>query len=96
MYQIITRSMFHDSFKKAGRTNNFSYEARDALYDYFTEIEEGGEHGIELDVIAICCEYSEEKIEDALENYNLSSIEELRENTCVIWNNHENVLYAQY
>jgi hypothetical protein len=44
------------------RPNNFSYEALGLLFAYFEELEEGTGEEIELDVIAICCEYSEDTV----------------------------------
>lgn len=42
-----------------GRDNQFSYEAKKIIFDYFERYEDdAGEH-VELDVIAICCEYAE-------------------------------------
>jgi hypothetical protein len=42
-----------------GRENNFTYEGLGALYDYLTDIEEAIGEEIELDVIALCCEFTE-------------------------------------
>ena len=66
MKQTVTRSDFIDAFRNAGREDNFSYEGLCALYDWLEEL--GEEY--ELDVIALCCEFSEyssalECIEDA-------------------------------
>jgi hypothetical protein len=96
MKQTINKSMFHDAFRNYDRLENFSYEGREALYDSLIECEESSGEEMELDVIALCCEYSEEKIGDALKNYNLESLEELTEQTCVIWNDGERVLFVNY
>jgi len=50
---------FVDAFNKMGRGEQFSYEGLIALYDYLEMLEEGIDQQIELDVIAICCEYAE-------------------------------------
>jgi len=82
IYQNITETMFKDSFK-ALRPDNFSYEGLSELYDYLTDMSEDcGD--IELDVIAICCDFSEEPLSDVLFNYNLESLEHLQESTIVI------------
>ena len=94
MYINVTKSIFHDQFN-AIRPNNFSYEALDALY-YLIEYEESYDQRIELDVIALCCEYAEDTIENVLESYGLLSLEDLEDNTYVIWNDGKNVLYQQY
>ena len=82
IYQTITETMFKDEFK-ALRPDNFSYEGLSELYHFFTDMSEDCGH-MELDVIAICCDFSEEPLEDVLENYSLESLEELQENTIVV------------
>jgi len=59
MIQTITKSEFTTAFHKMGRGNNFTYEGLSALYDYLEDYEDSTGEQIELDVIAICCEYSE-------------------------------------
>lgn len=59
MYQQITFSTFCDAFHRAGRNNQFSYEAKQALFDYIEELEQDTGEQQELDVIALCCEYAE-------------------------------------
>lgn len=59
MQKSITRSDFSDAFRDMGRATQFSYDGLTALYDYFTEYEGDTGCTIELDVIAICCEYAE-------------------------------------
>lgn len=47
------------------RPDNFSYEGLEVLFDYLEqyEIDTGGEE-LELDVIALCCDFSEEHYSD--------------------------------
>ena len=52
--ETITQSQFSDAFYKMGRGNQFSYEAKNLIYDYLDELE-----NYELDVIGICCEFAE-------------------------------------
>lgn len=59
MYTEISKSDFHSAFHRMDRGEQFSYEALDALYDYLIQIEEDIGEKIELDVIALCCEYTE-------------------------------------
>ena len=65
MKQTITQSDFHDAFRNYDRLENFSYEARELLFDYFEEVDEY----MELDVIAICCDYNENSAESIAYNY---------------------------
>jgi hypothetical protein len=58
MKQTITESRFHEAFHNAGRADQFSRAARSALFEYLEGCEAGGEE-MELDVVAICCDFSE-------------------------------------
>ena len=79
---------FRDAFKDL-RPNNFSYEGLEVLWEHFLEYEESTGTEIELDVIAICCDYTESTIEEALKNYGLNDygfniIEKLEQETIVL------------
>jgi hypothetical protein len=80
MHTIVTRGMFIDSFISI-RPERYSYSGLCALFDYLDDM---GAQDVELDVIAICCEFSQYTLEEALAAYNLESIEDLEENTTVI------------
>lgn len=59
---MIERVDFHRflrAFERAGRRDQFTPEALRFLFDYFEEMESDGGPQIELDVVAICCEFSE-------------------------------------
>jgi hypothetical protein len=71
MIQTINKYGFEQAFKQAGRGEQFSYAALGALFDYFEEYEESTGEQIELDVVAICCEYSEENYKDIADSYSL-------------------------
>lgn len=58
MKQEVTFSSFTDSFSDSYK-DNFSYNGKRALYDYLIELEESTGEEIELDTVAICCDYSE-------------------------------------
>ena len=64
---IENESQFRDRFEQCGRGNQFSYEALELLFDYLEEIDSD----YELDVIAICCEYSEDSVSDIARNYSI-------------------------
>ena len=64
---IDTASQFRDQFAQCGRKDQFSYEALGLLFDYLEEIDPD----MELDVIAICCDYSEESAADIARNYSI-------------------------
>ena len=59
MIRTINEYDFIDAFKKMGRTDNFSNSGLVALYEYLEMLEDDTGQEIELDVIALCCEYAE-------------------------------------
>lgn len=84
MYKSITFSTFCDAFHNMDRNDQFTYKGKQALFDYLEELESATGMQIELDVIALCCYYSEEPLADVLENYSLEDLTELEQNTQVI------------
>ena len=50
---------FREAFHKAGRGDQFTYDGLTALFEYIEDYEEGTGEEIELDVIGLCCEYTE-------------------------------------
>lgn len=69
---------FREAFRLAGRDNQFSYEGLEVLFDYLDNLSEDTGETIELDVVALCCEYYESSIEELIDNYNidLSEVDE--------------------
>jgi hypothetical protein len=59
MINTINKYEFTDAFHKMGRGDQFSYEGLIALFYYLEMLEEDIGEPIELDVISLCCEYSE-------------------------------------
>jgi len=59
MKQSINVSQFRNAFRDHGRADQFSYEALGAIYDYLEMLEEDCGTDTELDVIAICCDFTE-------------------------------------
>lgn len=60
MIKTLTKNQFIDEFKSwETYKDNFSYYALSALYDYLVEYEEVTGEKIELDVVALCCDYVE-------------------------------------
>ena len=58
MKQSINFSQFCDSFSDTYK-DNFSHEGKRALFDYLEDYEQGSEEEMELDPVALCCEYAE-------------------------------------
>ncbi len=60
MIETVNKSRFIDAFKSWDTyKNNFSYNGLVALYEYLTDLEEETNEPIELDVVAIACDYTE-------------------------------------
>ena len=71
MKEEITFNGFCDRFEDMGRDKQFSYEGKKALFDYLEEYEDSTGDKIELDIIALCCEYSEyDNLSDYIKDYN--------------------------
>jgi hypothetical protein len=71
MKTTVSRYDFERAFVDAGRKDQFSYEGLGLLFDYLEEYEESTGEEIELDVIALCCEYSEDCLDDIIGNYRI-------------------------
>jgi hypothetical protein len=86
MKENVNFSDFCDRFQNYERDDNFSYEGKRALFNYLEQYEEDTGEEIELDVIALCCEYTEYKNLEELQNIysRINSMEELEEHTTVI------------
>jgi hypothetical protein len=63
-------SEFCDYFRDI-RPDNFSYQGLRILFDYFEEFEDSTGESIDFDVIAICCDFSEESFENIADLYGI-------------------------
>jgi hypothetical protein len=64
---INSASQFRDAFHAAGRAEQFSYEALGLLFDYLEQMDSE----MELDVIAICCDYAESTPAEIIDAYGI-------------------------
>jgi hypothetical protein len=95
MHIIVTKNIFIDSFNSV-RPENFNYSGLSALFEYFDDMDDLGGESIELDVIAICCDFSQYTVKDALEVYRLDTIEELEELTTVLQCDDETIIIQDF
>jgi hypothetical protein len=87
MKQSISVSQFDDAFRDYGREDNFSYAGRHALYEWLEELGDDTGQEFELDIIALCCEFSEyEDLAEFQANYGdeYESLDDISEQTTVI------------
>lgn len=62
---------FREAFHSAGRVEQFSYEGLEVLFDYLDQLSDDTCEPIELDVVALCCEYYESSIEELVKSYRI-------------------------
>ena len=91
MKQTVNEYQFERAFNEC-RPNDFSYKGLKALFDYLEEYEEETGQELELDVIAICCDFTEyEDLKefqgeyyDEVKGDKYEDIEEIEQETIVI------------
>jgi len=99
MKQSINQYDFIDAFKKMGREENFSYNGLVALYEYLEMLEDDTGQSIELDVIALCCEYAEyDNLEEFQADYGdeYETIEDIQNATTVIMIDNDSFIIQQF
>lgn len=88
MKKTVYREDFHQAFKDYDREDNFSHGGRNVLFDHLEEMEIDTREEIELDVIALCCDYTEyTSLEEFQGNYDpeeYATIEDIQNATTVI------------
>jgi hypothetical protein len=71
MKATVSRYDFERAFVDAGRKDQFSYEGLSVLFDHLEQMESDNGEEIELDVIALCCDYYEDTVKAIVENYSI-------------------------
>ncbi len=98
MKSTVSLSDFRDAFQV--RKENFSYEGLEALFNYLESYEEDTGEEIELDVIALCCDYTEyENLAEFQKDYNTEdyqTIEDIEEATTVIKIDYESFIIQAF
>lgn len=104
MYQTISQWDFVRAFTEMNRETNFSEEGRLALFDFLEEVNPDSE----LDVIAICCDFTEysnlnelkQEYSHLLEDEDLSDDDEVleffRDETVVIELSNGGIIIQQF
>ena len=98
MKQSVNIYDFERAFKRCER-ENFSYDGLKALFEYLEEFEDSTGEEVELDVIALCCEYAEY---DSLNEYNddygtkYDEIDLIQDDTTLIKIDDERFIIQQY
>ena len=87
MKQTVFKGDFVRAFDTCNRSDNFSREGREALFDYLEELDVGSDTESELDPIGVCCEFVEyESLKDFQADYSddYKSIDDIQDATHVI------------
>ena len=71
MKQTINKEQFVRTFRDYGRFDQFGREALEILFDYFEELADDCGEEMELDVIAICCDYAVADAATIAQDYDL-------------------------
>ena len=78
---------FERAFINMRRENQFTYKGKKALFEYLEEYEDSTGEEIELDIIALCCEFAEfESLKEFQNAYSnkYKSFEDIEHNTMLI------------
>lgn len=71
MKQTVDFQIFRDTFRAYDRADQFSREGLELLFDYLEQYEDETGQEIELDVVALCVDYTEDTPENIAENYGI-------------------------
>ena len=69
MKMNVNFSIFVSAFQNMGMEERFSHRGKEALFYYLIELEDETGEEMELDVIALCCEYYEYSAQELLMQY---------------------------
>ncbi len=97
---------FREAFRTMDRMENFSREGQEALFDWCEQYEEETGQEMELDVVALCCDFYEMEWRDIASNYRIeldpeddddaqkeAVLEYLNDNTMVVADLGDSVLF---
>ena len=100
MKKTINYYDFRTEFRAFGREEQFTRQGLKALFDYLEELGDDCGEEIELDVIALCCEFVEyDSLEDFHNEYDKDdypTLEVLRDYTQVIEIDNESFIIAAF
>ena len=106
--QTVTFLDFCTAFYNLDRDTQFTHDAKHALFDWLEQYSEDTDTPIELDVIALCCEFFECSYDDAIRDYSIdvseyaphdeqarkdAVIDYLQDNTMLVWYDDKSVLF---
>lgn len=69
--QTLNVYQFRDAFMQSSRKDQFSYEALTAIFEYLEEYSDSTGEPVELDIVGICCEWSEMTWQEVAQCYDV-------------------------
>lgn len=111
MKRTVTKNEFAAEFHKIGRGSHFTNRGLCELYDFLIKTEDYTGEEIELDVIALCCEFGENHFTDLIASMDVDSsycedkeevfqavLDELNDATMVVYADYDNgmIMYANH
>lgn len=69
--QTLNKHSFIEAFKQSSRKDQFSYEALEAIFDYLEEYSDSTGEPVEMDIVGICCDWTEEDWKQVAEDYKI-------------------------
>lgn len=110
MKQTVNFSAFILAFHSMNRYEQFGYDALRIIFDYLEEYEESTGEELELDVVALCCEYTVQGHTGIAQDYSIDLSEAdgdadaeeaivldyLNENTTVLGQSDTGIIYQQF
>ena len=88
IYKSIDIYDFRRAFTDYDRADQFSYEGLGALFDWLSEMSNDCTEPYELDVIALCCEFTEysdlTEIKETYSTTDINTIDDLHDRTIAI------------
>lgn len=108
MFTRVNLSGFRDAFRAAGRKDQFSYDGLRVIFDYMEELEDSLGEPVELDVVAICCDYAEMTPEEIMAAYDIPggegyfddpreiALKYLEDRTIIVGETDDTIVFAQF
>ncbi len=99
MKQNVSKWTFHDAFRETDGDQQFTPNGLSALYDYIIEYEDDTGEETELDVIVLCCDFTEYKnLKEYQADYGSEheTLEAIQEVTTVIKVDSESFIIQDY
>jgi hypothetical protein len=100
MKTTVSLHEFRDAFRSMGRGNQFTYEGLEVIFDYLESMEEDTGEEMELDVIAICCDFTESTPEEIMAEHDLDEDEDILEalshHTTVLGETDSTIVYVNF